>query len=142
MQVLLSIHPEHADKILSGEKRFEFRKSIFKNPAVTRVLIYATMPVGKVIGDFEIGGVIDGRPTKVWESTKAHAGISREFFRSYFNGRERAVAIEVRNPRRFESPRGLDEVERGMVAPQSFRYVDPLVSANWQAICGGNNLLE
>lgn len=131
MQVLLSIHPEHADKILSGEKRFEFRKNIFKNPAVTRVLIYATMPVGKVIGDFEIANVIDDRPGKVWESTKTYAGISREFFREYFSGRDRAVAIGVKNPRRFATPRALDDVAEGIVAPQSFRYVDAQVSATW-----------
>ncbi|UPG92673.1 ASCH domain-containing protein [Luteibacter aegosomatissinici] len=131
MQVLLSIHPEHADKILSGHKRYEFRKNFFKNPAVTKVLIYATMPVGKVIGDFEIGEVIDGSPSTVWETTKNHAGISRKFFRLYFSGRQRAIAIGVRNPRRFDLPRALDEVEDGMVAPQSFRYVDPEVSAHW-----------
>ncbi|MBI6731014.1 ASCH domain-containing protein, partial [Pseudomonas amygdali] len=43
MKVLLSIKPEYAEKILQGEKRFEFRKSVFKNPDVRTVVIYATM---------------------------------------------------------------------------------------------------
>jgi len=118
MQVLLSIHPEHAEKILSGEKKFEFRKSIFKNEAVNRILIYATMPVGKVIGDFEIESIIDDKPHRVWNSTKSYAGISRKFF-----GRDRAVAIEVKNPRRFKKPLALSDLAEGMCAPQSFRYV-------------------
>ena len=30
MKVLLSIKPEFVEKIFSGEKRFEYRKNIFK----------------------------------------------------------------------------------------------------------------
>jgi predicted transcriptional regulator len=126
MQVLLSIHPEHAEKILSGEKRFEFRKNIFKNGTVTRVLIYATMPVGKVIGDFEIEQIIDDKPSHVWKTTKMHAGITRKFFDSYFLGRNRAVAIGVKNPRRFEEPMELSDLADGISAPQSYRYIPTL----------------
>ncbi|WP_369009144.1 ASCH domain-containing protein, partial [Escherichia coli] len=49
MKVLLSIKPEFAEKILNGTKRFEFRKGIFKNPQISTVVIYATMPLGKVV---------------------------------------------------------------------------------------------
>jgi len=131
MHVLLSIHPEHAEKILSGEKKFEFRKNIFKNNAVKKVLIYATMPVGKVIGDFEIASIIDDKPSNVWKTTKMHAGITRKFFDSYFIGRDRAVAIAVKNPRRYNAPKNLSDLAEGLSAPQSYRYVDVLASARW-----------
>ena len=58
MKVLLSIKPEFAEKILNGTKRFEFRKGIFKNPQISTVVIYATMPLGKVVGQFRIESIL------------------------------------------------------------------------------------
>ena len=40
MKVLLSIKPEFADKIFNGTKKYEFRKSIFKNKDVDTVVVY------------------------------------------------------------------------------------------------------
>lgn len=42
MNVILSIKPRYADAIMRGEKRYEFRCSLFKNPDVDRAFIYAT----------------------------------------------------------------------------------------------------
>ena len=38
MKVLLSIKPEFAEKIFNGTKKYEFRKSIFKNKDVDKVI--------------------------------------------------------------------------------------------------------
>jgi len=37
MKILLSIKPEYAEKIFAGTKKYEFRRSIFKNPDVKTV---------------------------------------------------------------------------------------------------------
>ena len=66
MQVLLSIKPEYAEKILNGEKKYEFRKVLPKNKSITKVIIYATMPIGKVIGEFEIAELISDSPSRLW----------------------------------------------------------------------------
>ena len=78
MRVLLSIKPEYAEKILSGAKRFEYRKAAPRNTAVRTVVIYATLPVGKVIGEFEIGGVLREPPEVLWNQTKQASGITRD----------------------------------------------------------------
>ncbi|EPC02423.1 hypothetical protein L861_09010 [Litchfieldella anticariensis FP35 = DSM 16096] len=124
MKVLLSIKPEFADSILDGSKHFEFRKSIFKRDGVEKIVIYATMPVGKVVGEFDVGGVIALEPEKLWEETKAHAGISFNFFESYFSGRDKGFAIRVENPQRYEQPVALNEVIPNGTAPQSYRYIN------------------
>lgn len=54
MRVLLSINPQYADKIFSGEKIYEYRRNIFKNTDVKIVLVYATSPIKKIIGEFYI----------------------------------------------------------------------------------------
>lgn len=50
MKVLLSIKPSYVDKIRTGRKKFEFRKIIFKN-VPDSIIVYETMPVGKVVGE-------------------------------------------------------------------------------------------
>lgn len=57
MKVLLSIKPEFANKIFEGSKKFEFRRSIFKNKQVKSIVVYASAPISKVIGEFEIDTV-------------------------------------------------------------------------------------
>ena len=123
MKVLLSIKPEYAEKILQGEKKYEFRKAIFKNPNVKTVVIYATMHVGKVVGEFDFDEVLSDSPSAIWNETRNFSGITKHFFNSYFNGRKTAHAIKVREARRYTTPILLSELVPGGNAPQSYRYL-------------------
>lgn len=123
MKVLLSIKPEYVEKIFSGDKRYEFRKAVFKNKDVDKVVIYATKPVGKVVGEFDVGEIIKGSPDAIWDRTKTYSGITEEFFRCYFYGRDCAFAISVNNPSRYEKPFDLNHLLSNGVAPQSFCYL-------------------
>lgn len=125
MKVLLSIKPEYAEKILDGEKLFEFRKTIPKSPDIKIVIIYATLPVGKVIGEFEIDEFLSESPKKLWRLTQEYAGITKSFFNAYFDGRDMAHAIKVKKVRRYDKPLHLKDVVSNGVAPQSFRYIYP-----------------
>lgn len=123
MKVLLSIKPEFVEKILDGSKKFEFRKGIFKNSLVTSVVIYSTMPVGMVVGEFDIADVIHDEPSIVWKKTKKFAGISKDFFDIYFESREKAYAIEISNVRKYDQPMLLSALGKNISAPQSYRYL-------------------
>ena len=123
MKVLLSIKPEYAESILSGKKKYEFRKNIFRNKNVATIVIYATMPVGKVIGEFKVGDILALSPSELWDKTKAHAGITHSFFKDYFHQREKAFAISIKSPKRYKFPVDLNELIPGGVAPQSYRYL-------------------
>ena len=128
MKVILSIKPEYANKILDGTKKFEFRKASFSADRVDVVLIYATKPVGKVIGEFTVECVHIDKPSKIWQKTRAQAGINKSFFDEYYRDRDVAVAIEVNKVQRYETPMELDDLGPGMTAPQSFRYL-PVASS-------------
>ena len=123
MRVLFSIKPEYAEKILNGTKLFEYRKAVPRNELVRTVVIYATMPVGKVVGEFEVGGVLREKPAALWARTKQASGITRAFFDAYFDGRSQAMAIQVTKPTRYKNPKKLEEVTGSTTAPQSFRYL-------------------
>jgi len=123
MKILLSIKPEYAEKILNGTKRFEYRRALYRNQNVRTVVIYATLPVGKVVGEFEVGGLLSDDPESLWASTKKHSGTTKQFFMSYFENREIAFAIQVTNPTRYEEPLPLHDLVGSSPAPQSFRYL-------------------
>lgn len=123
MKVLLSIKPEFAERIFDGTKRFEFRRSVFRNRSVRTVVVYVTQPVGMIVGEFDVAGIITATPDGLWERTSEYAGISREFFNSYFEGRQNAFAIEVAGVRRFAEPIQPARVIENFTPPQSYMYV-------------------
>lgn len=123
MKVLLSIKPQFADLIFSGKKRYEFRRSIFRRHDVDRVIVYASSPISKVIGEFEIDEVITADLHSLWKKTKAYAGISREYFFNYFSDRNAGHAIRVKSYTIYDSPLCIENTF-GIKAPQSFAYLD------------------
>lgn len=124
MDVLLSIKPKFVKSILEGEKRYEFRKRIFKNREISRIYIYSSSPVKKIVGTFDIGGILEDHPVDLWDNVKECAGINNHDFFSYFKGKSRAFAIEIQNLQEFSDPIDPYEVMPGFVPPQSYCYMD------------------
>jgi predicted transcriptional regulator len=124
MKVMLSIRPEYVDKIFDGSKRFEFRKSLYRYQAIRTVVVYATRPVGMIIGEFDISEVLCDEPDALWDMTAEYSGITREFFDSYFLGRKRSYAIAVGQVRRYEKPIKPSDLIDNFTPPQSFMYVN------------------
>ena len=122
MKILLSIKPEYANKIFDGTKKFEFRKSIFKNSNINTVVVYASSPMQKVIGEFTIDKIMEEKPNVLWEMTQHHSGISKEFFDEYFLNRDRAFAIKVKDIIPYLVPKDLIDFDINF-APQSFVYL-------------------
>lgn len=122
MRVLLSIKPEFAFKIFEGTKKYEFRKVIFKRPNIKTVVVYASSPVQKVIGEFEIEDILSSTPDEIWKETQKKSGITKEFFKAYFSEKETAYAIKIRNVKRYEEELDLKE-EFNLLPPQSFAYL-------------------
>jgi predicted transcriptional regulator len=123
MKVLLSIKPEFAYKIFDGEKRFEFRKVIFKNPDIRTIVVYASSPVQKVIGEFEIDDILSSSPNEIWKLTKNYSGISELYFNEYFENRLVAHAIKIKNTKRYKRPMSLKD-DFNVLPPQSFLYLN------------------
>lgn len=124
MKALLSIKPEFVDEIMSGRKRFEYRKKVFKRKDVTTIVVYATKPFGKVVGEFEVDEIIEDDLDILWQETKRYSGISKKFFDEYFKDRDSGFAIKIKNFTAYDVPIDLSEYDSNIkVAPQSFCYV-------------------
>lgn len=122
MKVILSIKPEFAHKIFNGTKRFEFRRSLFKNRDVKVVVVYASSPISKVIGEFEIDEVIHRDLNTLWRSTKDHSGISQDYYYEYFKGKTEGYAIKVKKAKLYKKQKNIRE-SYGLNPPQSFAYL-------------------
>lgn len=120
--VLMSIKPEYVQGIMSGRKIYEFRKKAFKR-TVDRIYIYSTVPVKKIVGEAEIESIIVDTPEELWRITHRGAGINKDFFDSYYEDRDEAVAYKLVNIKKYKRPKNLSEL--GIkTAPQSYQYVE------------------
>lgn len=124
MKVLLSIKPEYAERIFTGEKKYEYRRSLFKRENISTVVVYVTKPVGKVIGEFEIDSVLKDSPYSIWEKTKLYAGIDEDAYIEYFSEREIGFAIGIKRIKLYKKPLDLVELNPNIkYPPQSFMYI-------------------
>ena len=122
MNILLSIKPEFVNKILSHEKLYEFRKSIFKQD-VERIYIYSTYPVKKIVGYFEVTDIICKSPEELWDLFSDVSGICENEFFKYYSGSDEGFAIRIDNLIVFDEFIDMSEFD-DFRAPQSFCYVE------------------
>jgi len=122
--MLLSINPEHVENILNGTKHYEFRK-VRCRESVKKILIYSTAPEKMVVAEAIVEDIIEGTIDTVWQMTSELAGISREFYEAYYEGKDKAVAYQLGKVKKYTKPKTLSDY--GLrCAPQSFAYVEAI----------------
>jgi type I restriction enzyme S subunit len=125
MDALLAIKPEFAEKILSGEKRYEFRRTSFRSMQdIDFVYLYSSAPMKKIVGRFSSGRTIEADPEQLWDLYSDYAGVDREQFMKYFQGTKTGFAIQVDDTYRFEDPIDPNMVFEDFSAPMSILYLD------------------
>ena len=123
MNVILSIKPKYAQLILSGEKRYEFRKSIFSERYIHEAYIYVTSPIKKIVGLFEIGAIIRDSPEGLWNKLGILSGMNEAEFFDYFKDAKTGFAIEIKRVEIFDPQCDPKELIPGFNPPQSFCYL-------------------
>lgn len=131
--LLLSIKPEYAHKIFSGEKTVELRRVRTRLNTGDLVLIYVSSPRKALVGTFEVERIsqikLEEVPrdlNKFWTQVKDKAGISSEKFEDYYRGASLVVGIFVRNVITFDAPIDLKQLRQKMPKfkpPQSYHYL-------------------
>ena len=124
--IILSIHPNHIDKILSGEKRYEYRKRIPQD--IDYLIVYATAPTKKIVAIIEVDMVMKDTPQNIWDLTQNESGVSYEFFMNYFNDLTIGCAIKFRNIYKLPNLIDITTIDGVKSAPQAYQYVDTSIS--------------
>ncbi|HEU4328225.1 MAG TPA: hypothetical protein VFS21_34125, partial [Roseiflexaceae bacterium] len=117
------IRPEFVRKIFDGSKRYEYRKRVFCNKSVKSIIIYATKPIGMIVGEFSLDEIVEDTPLGLWRKTKKFSGIDYSFYQKYYQGYEKAVALKIGVVKQFTVPVNPRDVFDHFTPPQSFMYV-------------------
>lgn len=122
--VMLSIHPKYVRKILSGEKRVEFRRRWTRRD-VDKLVIYATAPIQKVVAVAGIKKLHRGNKSRLWQlSQTVGGGLEQSELSHYFEGVEEGYAIELDNVYWLvEDGIPLSQLPMHLTPPQSFRFL-------------------
>jgi predicted transcriptional regulator len=119
--VMLALHGGYWKKMLSGEKKYEFRRRLW-NVQTDRVFIYVTAPMSMVVGGFRCRGKWITSPENAWTTANGHAGLKQCEFYDYLDGTDRVGVISVGDVRAFKEP--LSVTAFGLTkGPQSISYV-------------------
>jgi predicted transcriptional regulator len=124
--LLLSVKPRFAEAILAGAKVAEVRK---QRPAVqpgTLVIIYATKPVGAIVGTSRISDVSWGNPEAMWAHYHMQVGIDKDEWDSYLAGTQSAYILLLEEIQRLIPLLTLEQMQAvtSFQPPQSYRYVN------------------
>ena len=86
-----------------------------------------------IVGGFEVAGVTEATPERIWRKHNAGTGLEKDEFDQYFIGKTTGFAIQI--GRRWKLPypislKTLRQMRAGFRPPQSYQYwkVDELLS--------------
>jgi predicted transcriptional regulator len=126
--LLVSVRPVYAEKIVEGAKTVELRRRFTRDALPGAVaVIYSTSPIQALIGCAVVKQVKRLLTTQIWRQYASAACVGRDDFENYFTGVEEGYAILLRDGRRFSRAIGVAALQKrfGFVAPQSFMFLPP-----------------
>ncbi|HVZ81764.1 MAG TPA: ASCH domain-containing protein, partial [bacterium] len=110
--LLLSIKPKYANKIFSGEKTVELRRT---KPNLKRgdiVAVYVSSPIMALSGEFEVDEVLEREPEELWSEVGEESGIEKNEFKNYYRGAEIAFGIKFKKVVNFKQPVPLSNLRK------------------------------
>ncbi|MCF7494420.1 hypothetical protein L3V35_05075 [Vibrio sp. L5-1] len=127
--ILLSIRPHYVREIISGAKKFEFRKkfpSLYKSNVSSKVIIYCSKPVMAIVGSF----VVKHHHHSDFSSLMYDIGATEEYsnrISKYLTDKKSCHALEISDLIIYEKELSLQNLRsefEGFCPGQSYRYLD------------------
>lgn len=128
--VVFSIRPAHATKILDGSKTVELRRRFTGGVSPgTLAYIYTTSPTSALTGFAHIQDVQRLAVSDLWAKHRSAACLTKGDFEAYFSGLEQGYAIVLGAARSLNRPVTLGELRQrfGFEPPQSYQYASPVM---------------
>lgn len=123
--LVMSIHPEHIDKILTGEKTVELRKRFSKKWEGKRINLYATSPFKALVGCARIKKVVHTTKESVWKFFEHLIGCTKNEYDEYTNDADHIYAILLDDISPFNTPIPIEQLsyllgDNHIIPPQSY----------------------
>ena len=122
--LLISLSPDNAEKILSGSKSVEIRRRFSKNWENKRATLYASRPVGALVGEAMIVRVIAGHPERIWYHFGHLVGCKREQYDAYVGDQTNVYALVLDNVSAFDEQVPIAQLsyllDESLKPPQSY----------------------
>lgn len=123
--LFIAVKPEYANKLISGEKDIELRKTKPHVQAGDYAIIYASAPEKAVLGYGKIKRIILCSPQEMWAGFSSRLGIKEQDYLMYYKNSNKSVGIEFEmiKPINPISLAELRRVDPNFHPPQIYRYV-------------------
>lgn len=133
--LLMSVKPKFAEKIMNGSKSIEIRRQFSGRWANHDVAFYASQPMGALIGKATVNSVTRGRPDDLWSRFEGQIGCSRPEFDAYVSDADEVTAIEFKNVCAYDNSVALnrlkDLLREKLAPPQSYFGVSSVKNRIW-----------
>jgi predicted transcriptional regulator len=97
--IVISVKPKYAARILSGEKSIELRRRRMRVAPGSRVWIYTKSPDAHISAYAVVEEIINLEPRELWRKHRNAVGVSLAEFNDYFVGVAVAWAMVLRDVR-------------------------------------------
>jgi len=128
LALLMSIRPQYAERVLEGKKKVEIRRRFAPKWTGQRVSLYASRPLGALVGEARIGNVVSGKPAFIWERFSTEVGCSKEQFDRYTEGAQEVYAIVFSEVVRYSDRIPIEQLacllNEELVPPQSYFSIE------------------
>lgn len=123
--LFIAVKPEYANKLISGEKDIELRKTKPHVQAGDYAIIYASAPAKAVWGFGKIKRIILCSPQEMWANYSTRLGIKEQDYLMYYKKSNKSVGLEFEmiKPINPISLAELRRVDPNFQPPQIYRYV-------------------
>lgn len=133
--LLMSIKPRFAEKIVEGNKTVEIRKKFSQKWVGHNAILYASNPYRSLIASATINAVTKSYPTDIWSRFQSQMGCSRADFENYAGTAPEVAAIELKNITPYAERISVNELSNilddKLMAPQSYCEMSFTKNRSW-----------
>lgn len=114
---MISLHPQYWEMCRAGSKIWVLREDTISPRWVDGLVIYATAPVSRIVGEVDLVGTHVGYVDDVWEIVQTGCGITRDQYDLYYRDQEIAIAYRIGDVYEYTPSLGV------LFPPQGYRYL-------------------
>ncbi len=108
--LLVSIKPQHAERILKGSKVVEIRKRFSEKWIGCKAVLYSSNPQKALVGEATVRSVTSGAPADIWSRFHASFGCTSNEFAAYVGSAVEVSAIELDDVFPYKHPISLSQI--------------------------------